>query len=337
MKQLPSTELENYNSFSVAASCQRLFVLDHIQDLGLLAKTPLHKPLMLGAGTNILFANDYPGDIILNRLQGRQIIDATDKHAYVRIQSGSNWHESVSWTLKQGLSGIENLALIPGTAGAAPIQNIGAYGVELSDTLDLVEVWDRKERRATMLKAGNCKLGYRDSIFRQQPEHYWILNITLKLSRKPRLRLGYSGLKQKLSSMGIISPQPRDVAAAVSALRREKLPDPVLLANAGSFFKNPIIDNKHLQQLIQTYPKLPYWPYADNRSKISAAWLIEQCGYKGYRQGAAGISDKHALILVNHGGASGADLWQLALQIQNTVQAKFNLSLQPEPHIICTN
>ncbi len=334
MKQLPATQLKDHNSFSVAANCQRLFVLDHLQDLAQLTQMPLHKPMMLGAGTNILFATDYPGDIILNRLQGRQIIDATDKHAYVRIQAGNNWHESVIWALEQGLSGIENLALIPGTVGAAPIQNIGAYGVELSDSLELVEAWDRKHMRAVMLKANDCQLSYRDSIFRQQADRFWILNITLKLSRKPRLRLGYSGLKQKLDSMGIANPLPGDVAAAVCSLRREKLPDPTLLPNVGSFFKNPIIENTHLQQLLEDYPELPHWDQGDKSSKISAAWLIEKCGYKGYRKGAAGISDKHALILVNHGSASGIDLWQLAKEIQNAVQSEFKLSLQAEPRII---
>ncbi|MCF6261965.1 MAG: UDP-N-acetylmuramate dehydrogenase, partial [Xanthomonadales bacterium] len=331
------TNLKDHNSFSVAAHCQRLFVLEHLQDLTQLTQIPLHKPLMLGAGTNILFATDHPGDIILNRLEGRQIIDATDKHAYVRIQAGSNWHETVIWSLDQGLSGIENLALIPGTTGAAPIQNIGAYGVELSDTLDLVEVWDRKNQCAVMLKANDCQLSYRDSIFRQQIDRFWILNITLKLSRKPRLHLAYSGLKLKLDEMGITKPCPSDVAAAVCALRQEKLPDPALLANAGSFFKNPIIDDTDLQRLLQDFPELPNWPHGDKSSKISAAWLIEKCGYKGYRKDAAGISDKHALILVNYGQASGVELWQLAKKIQNAVQYKFKLTLQAEPRIINTS
>jgi len=330
MKQLDSTNLQNYNSFSVAAKCQRLFVLEHLEDLGQLTQISLKNPMMLGGGTNILFASDHPGDIILNGLQGHQIIDATDKHAYVRIQAGTNWHETVLWSLEQGLSGIENLALIPGTAGAAPIQNIGAYGAELSDTLDLVEVWDRKERQAIMLKAGNCELGYRDSIFRQQPDRFWILNITLKLSSRPKLKLGYTGLKQKLDSMGIKTPRPMDVAQAVCSLRKEKLPDPKLL-------KNPIIDNSELQILINGYPQMPYWPHSDKTSKISAAWLIEKCGYKGYRKGPAGISDNHALILVNHGLASGAELWHLAQEIQNAVHSEFKLTLQPEPRIIRSN
>jgi len=337
MKQLPSASLQGHNSFSVAANCRRLFSLEHIRDLSELKKLQLQAPLMLGAGSNILFTTDYPGDIILNRLQGRQIIDATDKHSYVRIQAGSNWHKTVLWSLKQGLSGIENLALIPGTAGAAPIQNIGAYGVEISDMLELVEVWDRRESEARMLKAADCQLGYRNSLFRRQADRYWILNITLKLSRIQRLRLGYQGLKQKLDDMGVEQPQAIDVANAVCSLRREKLPDPELLANAGSFFKNPIIDNQLLGRLLQDHPQLPHWPQENSKSKISAAWLIEASGWKGHRTGDAGVSPAHALILINYGKASGAEIWQLAENIRSAVKNKFNLLLEAEPRIIQAN
>lgn len=334
MKQLPSTNLHSHNSFSVTAHCQRLYVFEHISELAELNNLQLQNPLMLGAGSNILFSADYPGDIILNRLQGRQIIDATDKHAYVRIQAGSNWHSTVLWSLDKGLSGIENLALIPGTAGAAPIQNIGAYGVELGDVLELVEVWDREQQQARMLKARDCQLSYRDSLFRQQPERFWVLNITLKLSRQPKLRLGYSGLKQKLESMGIEQPGAIDVANAVCSLRQEKLPDPEQLANAGSFFKNPIIENQQLKTLLQNHPDLPHWPQDNSQSKISAAWLIESCGLKGSRIGDAGVSPEHALILVNYGNASGIEILQLAQSIRTTVQTKFKLQLEAEPRII---
>lgn len=337
MKQLESTGLQGHNSFSVTASCRRLFALEHTHDLAELKKLQLQTPLMLGAGSNILFTTDYPGDIILNRLRGRQIIDATDKHAYVRVQAGSDWHKTVLWSLKQGLSGLENLALIPGTAGAAPIQNIGAYGVEISDTLELVEVWDNKNNSARMMKARDCQLGYRDSLFRRQPDRYWILNITLKLSRVPRLRLGYKGLKQKLNSMGVEQPQAIDVANAVCSLRNEKLPNPAQLANAGSFFKNPIIDNQLLQLLLQDHPQLPHWPQENSKSKISAAWLIEASGWKGQRTGDAGVSPDHALILINYGKASGAEVWQLAENIRSTVKNKFNLLLEAEPRIIQAN
>ncbi len=334
MQALPSNDLLNHNSFAVPAKCERLFELSHIQDLASLSKLDLNQPIMLGAGTNILFRDDYPGDVILNQLQGRQIIDATDKHAYVRIQAGANWHETVLWALEQGLSGIENLALIPGTAGAAPVQNIGAYGVELSDTLELVEVWDTQKKQHFMLKAAACELSYRNSIFKQQPDRYWILNITLKLAKKPKFRLSYSGLKQQLADSGIEKIRATDVVEAICSLRQQKLPDPAILANVGSFFKNPLVDELQLTALLEKNPDIPYWPQAEASTKISAAWLIEQCGWKGKRLGDAGTATNHALVLVNYGRSTGAELWLLAQQIQHDVNQRFGIELQAEPRIL---
>ncbi len=334
MQALPSNDLFNHNSFAIPAKCERLFALSRTRDLTALSRLDLHQPLMLGAGTNILFREDYPGDVILNQLQGRQVIDTTDKHAYVRIQAGSNWHETVLWALEQQLSGIENLALIPGTAGAAPVQNIGAYGAELSDTLDLVEVWDTQEKQARMFKAAACELSYRNSIFKQQPERYWILNITLKLSRKPRFKLAYAGLKQQLADSGVEQITAVDVVNAICSLRQQKLPDPEVLPNAGSFFKNPLIDEPKLDKLLQKYPDIPHWPQVETNTKISAAWLIEQCGWKGKRLADAGTATNHALVLVNYGQTTGAELWQLAVKIQAAVDQQFGIKLETEPRIL---
>ncbi len=334
MQELASKQLREHNSLAVVANCQRLFALEQINDLPALTQLKLEQPLMLGAGTNILLRADYPGDVILNRLQGRQIIDATDKHAFVRIQAGADWHKTVLWALDKELSGIENLALIPGTAGAAPVQNIGAYGVNLSDSLELVEVWDRQRKQALMLKAANCKLGYRDSLFKQQIDRYWILNLTLKLSRKPKLRLNYSGIKQQLLANGIENPRPEDVVTAVCQLRKRKLPDPAKHPNAGSFFKNPMVTDTQLKRLLNQYPDLPHWPETENQTKLAAAWLIERCGFKGKRVGAAGIATNHALVLVNYGQATGSELWQLAATVQAAVLQRFEVKLEPEPRIL---
>jgi len=334
MKQLTPPDLIKHNSFAVAASCKRLFLFEHIGQLDELSSLNLNRPLMLGAGSNILFASDYPGDIILNQLLGRQTLDATDKHAYVRIQAGENWHESVLWCLNLGLSGIENLALIPGTAGAAPVQNIGAYGVEIADYLVAVEAWDRQQQKAVMLKNKVCDFTYRNSLFKQKNDRYWILNITLKLNRKPRLHLGYQGIRAQLGQMGIESPTAKEVANAVIALRKEKLPDPADYPNAGSFFKNPLVSYAQLAGLLKQFPEIPHWPMPDNNHKLAAAWLIEKCGWKGKRCGAAGVSPEHALILVNYKHASGRAIEKLATHIQQSVFDQFGLQLEAEPRII---
>jgi len=337
LELVQQANLTALNSFAVAAKCEALVTLSHRHDfypLSKLDQTSDGPVLMLGAGSNILFVADFPGLVVLNRIRGRQIIDATDKHAYVRLFAGENWHQAVLWTLEQRLYGLENLALIPGLAGAAPIQNIGAYGTELGQFVDHVEVWDRTSGQARMLNRKACQFGYRDSIFKQQPERYFVIQVTLRLTRKARLRLNYPGIRQELDRLAIRQPSAEDVCQAVIRLRSAKLPDPDHTGNAGSFFKNPVVTEAKLKQLQSKWQDIPVFLDQSGRHKLSAAWLIEQCDWKGQRRGDAGMSAQHALVLINHGEASGRDLWDLANLVQQSVNERFGLMLEPEPLII---
>jgi UDP-N-acetylmuramate dehydrogenase len=337
MNILRDVSLKPFNTFGIEVACRAMVKLTDRLQLKEIMSLPEYRsgPVeMLGGGSNVLFTDDYPGLIIINELAGRQVLDATDKHGYLRFFAGENWHRCVRWSLQNGYAGIENLSLIPGSAGAAPIQNIGAYGVELATVLDCVEVWDRQAQELRMLRNTDCRFAYRDSLFKHQPERFWVTSITLKLSRSQRLKLNYPGLKQQLQKLGIDHPTPQQVSDAVISIRTEKLPDPAAIGNAGSFFKNPVVAASLAESLTRQNPELPVYEQHDGGKKISAAWMIEQCGWKGFRDGDAGVSDQHALVIVNHGNASGADLWKLSNKVKASVQDQFGIALTVEPQII---
>jgi UDP-N-acetylmuramate dehydrogenase len=254
--------------------------------------------------------------------------------ARVRVAGGENWDSFVRWSLAAGFCGLENLILIPGTVGAAPIQNIGAYGAELSEFVDAVEAWDRNAESFVRLDHAACAFTYRDSVFKRNPHRYLVTAVEFLLPRKRPLRLDYAGIREELRALGVAAPTPATVGQAVERLRRRKLPDPAKIGNAGSFFKNPIIARDRLDALRDAYPNLPAYPHGESQRKLSAAWLIEACGLKGAREGAAGVSEQHALVLVNHGGATGAEIWALATRIRETVAARFGVNLEPEPVIL---
>jgi UDP-N-acetylmuramate dehydrogenase len=304
--------------------------------------------MVLGGGSNLLFAAD-PQQTLL-ALTGRRVEllhERTDA-AIVHAEAGADWHPFVMWTLEQGLSGLQNLALIPGTVGAAPIQNIGAYGVEVGEFVHAVVAFERASGRMQRLDRDACRFGYRDSRFKQQSDAWIVTAVEFELPRRPALQLDYAGLGDELAAMGIADPTPRQIADAVIRIRRRKLPDPARIGNAGSFFKNPIVAAAAAEALRAQHPSLPVFPAAPfpadaglhgetgkpDLRKLSAAWLIEQCGWKGHRDGDAGVSDQHALVLVNHGGASGAALLGLARRIADSVQARFGVAIEPEPRIV---
>ena len=291
--------------------------------------------LVLGGGSNLLFAGD-PDSVVLS-LNSRRIDLVADDgdHAIVRADAGVEWHAFVLHTLAQGLCGLENLALIPGTVGAAPIQNIGAYGVEVCDSIHAVDVFDREQGGMRRLHRDDCAFAYRDSLFKRVPDRYVVVSVEFALSRTPASRLDYAGLGDELAAMGIAAPNAQQVADAVVNIRRRKLPDPAVIGNAGSFFKNPIVPQAIADALQAAHPALPMFRGdSDATRKLSAAWLIDSCGWKGHRDGDAGVSDRHALVLVNHGGASGAQLLELARRIAASVHARFDVALEPEPRVI---
>jgi len=333
-----NASLKHLNSLSLDARAERLLTLKTAADIDTLFTEHSYNPqtdLILGGGSNVLFANDINGNVIVNRVTGKRIVEDSASDVLIEANGGENWHKLVLWSLAQGLSGIENLSLIPGLAGAAPMQNIGAYGVELADVLDSVQVRDLSNGDLLEFKHTECQFGYRDSRFKSADAgRYLITAIRLKLNRNFEPKLQYAGISKELEEMGVSQPNAQQVSRAVIQLRQRKLPDPDVLGNAGSFFKNPIIDLSTVEALEHQFPGLPVYPLNKKNAKISAAWLIEHCGWKGYRQGDAGVSPEHALVLVNYGNASGQDMLSLAARIIASVYEVFGVQLVPEPNIV---
>jgi UDP-N-acetylmuramate dehydrogenase len=292
------------------------------------------RPLLLGEGSNVLFAGDLDGAIVSLKTRGVEVLAEDAGAVRIRVAAGEHWDDLVRWTLARGYAGLENLILIPGSVGAAPMQNIGAYGVEIGEFIETVTAFDPDRRDFRDFTHPECEFGYRDSIFKRNPDRWLVTAITLRLPRDRTPRTDYAGLREELARMGVDKPAPFHVAEAVVNLRTRKLPDPAVIGNAGSFFKNPLVPATQADALRREHPQLPVWPAGEGISKLSAAWLIEACGFKGLREGDAGISNRHALVLVNHGGAGGAQLWTLAQRVREGVRSRFGITLEPEPRII---
>ena len=333
---LENAALAGLNTLRVAATARWLAELRSIEALPRLLESPTAQGplLVLGEGSNVLFAGDFPGLVLRPLFAGVRVLDDDGATALVRAEAGVRWDAFVDWTLARGLAGLENLALIPGHVGAAPIQNIGAYGVEVAESITSVEAWDRRDGRSTRLTREQCAFGYRDSVFKRDPERWIVTAVEFRLARAPALRLDYSGIREELARVGVTGPTPREVADAVRRLRRRKLPDPAVIGNAGSFFKNPVVDAALAARLRDAHPDAPVHPAGAGKSKLSAAWLIERCGWRGYREGDAGVSEQHALVLVNHGAATGVELLSLAHRVAGSVAERFGVQLEPEPRIV---
>ncbi|HEU4671105.1 MAG TPA: UDP-N-acetylmuramate dehydrogenase [Dyella sp.] len=333
---IENAPLGRRNTLRVAAKARLLAEIRDASKLPELLDFPAVRQgplLVLGEGSNVLFAGDFAGTVLAMATQGVQVED-DGRIVRLAVAAGERWDDFVRWTLGQGIAGLENLILIPGTVGAAPIQNIGAYGTEVAEFIDSVEAWDIRDRRVVTLDRAACAFGYRDSLFKREPGRYVVTAVRFALPRTRELRLDYAGIREELARMGVDKPAPFHVAEAIIHLRTRKLPDPAVIGNAGSFFKNPIVDAATGEALKHEHPELVAWPTADGRCKLSAAWLIEAAGLKGYREGDAGISSRHALVLVNHGEATGRELWALACQVIASVEATFGVKLEPEPLVI---
>ena len=293
------------------------------------------RPLVLGEGSNVLFAGDCDGVVVTLKTHGIALLGEDHGVARIRIAAGEHWNDVVRWSLAHGLCGLENLSLIPGTTGAAPVQNIGAYGVELEAFVHAVQAFDLHEHRSVAFAGHECGFAYRDSRFKREPDRWLITALELDLPRSREPVLDYAGVREELAAMRVEGrPSPALVAEAVVRLRTRKLPDPALIPNAGSFFKNPVVAHAQAATLKHDNPALPLWPADEAHAKLSAAWLIESAGFKGVREGDAGISERHALVLVNHGNATGAQLWALAQRVRTGVHGRFGIMLEPEPRVI---
>lgn len=336
-------DLTKLNTFGIRAKAKFFVEIYSEEDAKKLFSTKefqSNDKLFMGGGSNILFTQDYPGIVVLNKIKGIYIEKEDDEFVWIKSMSGEVWHDLVIFTVDKGLWGIENLSLVPGTVGGAPMQNIGAYGVELKETLESVEVIEINTGEKKVFYNEKCSFGYRDSIFKSEAKgKYFILSITLKLSKISKPNLSYKVLKDYLEKNNITSLTPKNISDAVSAIRRSKLPDPKITGNAGSFFKNVFIDEEKLEELKNVYPEIPSFK-EDGIIKIPSGWLIEQCGpangtsWKGYRVGNVGVHDKQALVLVNHRGAEGKEIADLAKAIIDSVYNKFKLKLTPEVNIV---
>lgn len=336
-------DLSKLNTFGVPARAKLFAVVQNELDLKELLDTLEFKDnekLFLGGGSNVLFTRDWDGIVILNKLTGIEILKEDNESVWVRSMGGVVWHDLVTFAVERGLWGIENLSLVPGSVGAAPMQNIGAYGAELKETLENVEAYDLNTGEKRIFSNEECKLGYRDSVFKNELKgKYFILATTLRLSKIEKKNISYKILKQYLESHKIEVRNSKDVSDAVADIRRSKLPDPKILGNAGSFFKNIFVSPQRYEELHSQYPEMPSFVEGE-LVKIPAAWLIEECGpvdgasWKGYRVGNVGVHDKQALVLVNHGGATGEEVKNLAEQIISSVFEKFGLKLSPEVNLI---
>lgn len=329
--------LKSYNSFAVEASA-RLFAEAHDDDqvrqaLAYAAGQGL-PVLLLGGGSNLLLTADVEALVLRMASRGIRVIQDDGERVLIEAEAGEPWHPFVQWTLQQGLVGLENLSLIPGTVGAAPMQNIGAYGVELKDVFAGLTALDRRSGELREFTLADCGFAYRDSLFKREAGRWVILRVRFVLSRTAPLHLDYGPVRQRLAEQGIDAPTATDVGRAICAIRSEKLPDPALLGNAGSFFKNPLVSAELAQRLRAAHADLVAYPQADGLVKLAAGWLIERAGWKGFREGDAGVHRLQALVLVNYGQASGQQLLALAQRIQADIAQRFAVVLEIEPNVL---
>ncbi len=336
MQILENQSLQSFNTFGIDAKAQYFVTIHSESELREALQSNIHPIFILGGGSNILLTQDFDGLVIKNNILGKEIVEKTDNQVIVKIGAGENWHETVLWTLSQDFGGLENLSLIPGTVGASPMQNIGAYGVEIKDVFYQLEAMERATGNIHLFDKSACQFGYRESIFKKILKNQFIITrVYYKLTTQNHIiNTSYGAIQEVLLAKNITNPTIHDVSDAVITIRSSKLPDPVKIGNAGSFFKNPEILQTKYHVLKEQFPNMPAFPGENERIKVPAGWLIEQCGWKGTRRGDAGCYNKQALVLVNYGNAKGEEIWQLAMDIADSVEAKFGIRLSPEVNVL---
>ncbi|MEH6456301.1 MAG: UDP-N-acetylmuramate dehydrogenase [Cocleimonas sp.] len=335
MEIINNASLKTLNTFGVNANAKFLSHIRNLQDIEALFEWKANSDLpnlILGGGSNLLFKNDYEGLVAKVDLLGKDIADEDEDAVYVSAAGGENWHDFVLWTIDQGFAGLENLSLIPGCVGATPIQNIGAYGVEIADTFHSLQTVNLENGDVQEFDKEQCQFGYRESFFKSQTlDKLLITSVTFRLPKKASWKIDYSGLNDELKGQEL---NAKVISQAVIRQRQSKLPDPAVIGNAGSFFKNPVMSSARWMGLKMNHEAIPGFTQTNGEMKTSAGWLIDQAGWKGFRAGDAGVSDKHALVLVNHANATGSELWQVAEDIMTSVEDRFGIRLEPEPRVI---
>lgn len=337
MQILHNISLKPYNTFGIDAIASHFVSVSNIDDLKAILKLKDYpEKLILGGGSNMLITKDINALVVHIDLKGISIISENDDFVTVRANAGENWHEFVLWCLKHDFGGIENMSLIPGNVGTAPIQNIGAYGVELKDTFVSCEALDLNSKNIKSFDKEACNFGYRNSIFKQEAKGQFIItSVTFKLTkRNHKLNINYGTISDELEQKRIKNPTIQDISKAVITIRESKLPNPKVIGNSGSFFKNPVISKAEYNNLIKNFNDAPSYPISDTEVKVPAGWLIEKAGFKGKRFGNYGVHNKQALVLVNYGDAKGEDILNLSKLIQKTVKQIFGISIEAEVNIL---
>jgi UDP-N-acetylmuramate dehydrogenase len=341
-----NASLQPHNTFGIVAKARTLVRVHGEADVQAVLAHPqlAQEPkFVLGGGSNIVLTGDVKAVVLKVEVAGKRVLQEGPRATLVEFGAGENWHEAVTWTMEQGLGGLENLALIPGTVGASPVQNIGAYGIELQDRFESLDAIDLLTGKLFTLDATQCAFGYRDSVFKHSPARdsdfglagrALILRVRVRLPKPWKPVLGYLDLQRKMAETGITAPDARQVYEWVCAIRGAKLPDPRVIGNAGSFFKNPTVTPEQCQDIIARDPGIVHYPMPDGTIKLAAGWLIDACGWKGKSVGQAGVYEKQALVLVNRGGATGGEVVTLAKAIQTSVYERFGIRLEPEPVVV---
>ena len=327
--------LKKYNSFNIDVVAKEFIQINSVKELIDLQKNSKNKnKLFIGGGSNILFTNNFEGLVVHINLKGISVKKMNENFSEIKVMSGENWNELVNWCIENNLGGLENLSLIPGNVGAAPIQNIGAYGVELKDVFISCEVYDLNAEKLNIYNLNDCKFGYRDSIFKKN-NNLIVVSVKMKLSSKNhKINSSYGGINDELKKLNIKEPTIKDISNVVCDIRNKKLPNPNKIGNAGSFFKNPIVNSKKINWLKENFNNIPFYKIDENSYKIPAAWLIETSGFKGKDFGNFGVHKTQPLVLVNYGKASGSDINKLSLSIKEVVNKLFKIELETEVNII---
>ena len=338
MNILQNISLKPYNTFGIDTKAKEFVEINSFEELQLFCQIfnlSERNVLILGGGSNLLLTQDFDGMAIKISIKGIEVVHESENHVWVKAMAGEEWHQFVLWTIEHQYAGLENLSLIPGCVGAAPMQNIGAYGVEIKHTFDSLETIELSTGNKIVFNNEECKFGYRESIFKNEAKgKYIIASVTFKLNKQPVFNTTYGAIQQYIDQMGVKELSIKAISDAVVAIRKSKLPDPAILGNAGSFFKNPEVDKSVYEELKAAYPEMVGYPAPGDKVKLAAGWLIEQCGWKGKRVGNTGSHKDQALVLVNYGGATGDEIYQLALDIQQSVKDKFGVDIIPEVNLI---
>ena len=335
MTVLNDISLKEFNTFGLDSVAKRFISINDIETLKTTIQDEKNNYMLIGGGSNMLLTQDVEKLVIHLNLKGISIISENDNHVLIKVQAGENWHNFVLWTLKHNYGGLENLSLIPGNVGTAPIQNIGAYGVELKDVMDSCQVLNTETLELETFMNSECQFEYRNSIFKKQKGKFVVCNVTFKLTKRNHfLHTSYGAITEQLDIMQVKEPSIVDVSNAVIAIRQSKLPDPKDIGNSGSFFKNPVISKTDFKKLQSNFPNIPGYIVSDKEIKVPAGWLIEKAGFKGKSFGEYGVHKKQALVLVNYGNADGKDILKLAQLIQSTVNRIFGITIEAEVNII---